>query len=193
MAISWEGYIIRKALHLAGVAVPLVYLLRPEIQENLLLLTLAGATLLLALDICRLLLAGVNRWFIGCLGRFLKEEEHWRVTGSGLFLFSCAMAIIFFSRPVAVASLLFLSLGDLAAAVVGQKWRLAKSRAKSLQGAAACFLVAYLLGGMLVPGPAAFAGALGAGLAELVSGPLGLDDNLSIPMLAGLAMTLMGA
>lgn len=192
MAISWKGYLIRKGLHLAGAVIPLTYLLRPEIHESLLALVLAGATLLLALDVCRLLLPGVNRAFVAHFGRYLKEEEHRRVTGSGLFLFSSAMAIILFTRPVAVASLLFLSLGDLAAALAGQKWRLAKSMAKSLQGAGACFLVAYLLGGMLVSGPAAFAGALAAALAELASGPVGFDDNLSIPMLAGLAMTLMG-
>lgn len=185
--LSVRGYWLRKLLHLAAALLPLAYLVAPGARDGLLTFTLGFSILCLGFDALRHSWPDVNAWFVKRYGYSLKEEEKKGVAGSGLFFFSTSMALVFFSRPVAVASLLFLTVGDLAAALADRRWKV--GRGKHLPGALACFGASWLLGVMLLSPWVAALGAAVACLAEFLSGPARLDDNLTIPLLAGAAMT----
>ena len=97
-------------------------------------------------------------------------------------------------RDVVLASLWFLAVGDAAAALVGRTWGHIRIGAKSLEGSAACFLACWAAGAVFLdsPGggvPEAAVGAFTAALLEAL--PMPLDDNLWIPVVSGLVLTLL--
>lgn len=185
--LSLKGYWLRKFLHLAGALLPLAYLVAPAARDGLVVFTLGFSILCLGFDALRFSWPNINGWFVKRYGYGLKEEEKKGITGSGLFFFSSAMALILFPRPVTIASLFFLTIGDLAAALADRRWQV--GRGKHICGALACFGVSWLLGLMLLSPWVAGMGAAVACLAEFLSGPARLDDNLTIPLLAGGVMT----
>jgi len=124
--------------------------------------------------------------------RVLREKERFTLMGATYFLFSSLLTILVFPKSIAIASLLILILSDTAAAIVG-KW-IGRIRIfnKTLEGSAA-FLFLALLIVWLYPRLDRLAGSLaafGATLIEML--PLGLDDNLTIPMMAGAIMVVVG-
>ena len=181
----------RKALHLSGVAFPISYLAAPSGHYSLAVILLFLSALSLGLDAGRLTFKGVNSWFLATYEPYLKEKEREGMTGLGPFLFASALTILFFERPLAIASLFFLSLGDLAAALVGHRWGRVRIGHKSLEGSGACFALCIIIGLALLPLKVALLGALVATLTELFSNQAIIDDNLSIPLIAGLVMTLV--
>jgi glycerol-3-phosphate acyltransferase PlsY len=99
-----------------------------------------------------------------------------------------------FSPAAASAAVCFLAFGDVAATTIGQRFGKTKIGNKSLEGTVA-FVLAALFGGYLLsfaePGISLgimILGALVAAGVELL--PLPLNDNLTIPLLAGAAMEL---
>jgi dolichol kinase len=108
--------------------------------------------------------------------------------GSTYFLFSSILAILFFPKPIAIASLLFLILSDTAAAIVGKWIGRVRIFGKTLEGSLA-FLLSSLFIIWVYPDLNRFWGslaALGATLIELL--PIRVDDNLTIPLVAGAIM-----
>ena len=190
MALTEAGFRVRKAIHLAGTAVPLFYLAAPGLRDILISFLLAWAAAFFLFDSLRLSLEGLNSWFTARYGYTLKEQERNGLLGSGLFFFSSGLTVLFFDKDVAVASLFFLAVGDWAAAVFGRRWGVPRVKGKSLEGFAACLIVCFALGIAILPVHIALRGAVVAALAELLSILIFIDDNLSMPLLAGLAMSL---
>lgn len=90
------------------------------------------------------------------------------------------------SLAIATAAILMLVLGDGVAALVGMKWgKIRITWNRTLEGSFALFVVALLVALPLVSPEIALAGAGVAALAEYIP----INDNLSIPILAGVAMT----
>lgn len=184
----------RRIFHLtAGSIVPVagIFLTGPAI------LGLAGslAAASLFLDLLRFRWASLNRRFLAGLKPLLKTSEDHRLTGATYMLAAGFIAFLFFDPMVAVAALLFLSLGDPAAALVGARAPGHRFGGKSPVGTATfmtvCLLVvAVLVGSGLVQYHwGLLAGAVVAGLVELA--PLPLDDNLSIPLISGGLMQVL--
>jgi dolichol kinase len=96
-----------------------------------------------------------------------------------------------FSKPVAVAALSFIIVGDTFAALIGRKYGRHRFGRKSVEGSLACLLGTVIVA-LLVPGltlSVALAGAVVATVTEALS--MNLDDNISVPIVSGLAMTLL--
>ncbi len=150
----------------------------------------------LGLDLARFRLAWVNRHFLRWLAPLLKHDEGHRFTGATYLVIGALFSFLFFGSEVAVPVLLFLSLGDPAAALVGRRMPGPRLRGKSLGGTAAFVAVSLVVVAVLVGSDAIdyhwalWVGAGIAGLVELASVPP--DDNLSIPLLAGAAMHFLG-
>jgi dolichol kinase len=155
---------------------------------------LAGA---LAFDLARLARPGFDAWCHRRLGAFLRPGESGRLTGTPAYVAGVALALLLFPEPAAVAAVLFLAVGDVAATTVGERWGRRRVGAKSLEGTAAFFAAALLAGFVsraALGGPAAgavVAGAWSAALLELFM-PRWANDNLVIPLAAALFMTLLG-
>jgi acyl phosphate:glycerol-3-phosphate acyltransferase len=184
----------RRIFHLtAGSIVPVagIFLTWPAI------LALAGSLAAgsLFLDLLRFRWASLNRCFLAGLKPLLKTSEDRRLTGATYMLAAGFIAFLFFDQMVAVAALLFLSLGDPAAALVGARAPGPRFGGKSPVGTATFMAVCLLVVAVLVGSGLAqyhwglVAGAVAAGLVELA--PLPLDDNLSIPLISGGLMQVL--
>ena len=150
----------------------------------------------LVLDLARFRVPWVNRRFLRWLAPLLKTSEDRRFTGATFLVVGALFSFLFFGPQAAVPALLFLSLGDPAAALVGRRLPGPRVLGKSPGGTAAFVLVSLAVVGVLVGSRAIdyhwglWAGAVIAGLVELASVPP--DDNLSIPLAAGTAMHFLG-
>ena len=170
---------------LAGIFAPM-----PELVIILAVLALGS----LSLDLTRFRVSWLNRLFLRWLRPLLKSSEDRRITGATYLLVAAFLSFLLFDRPVAIAVLLFLSLGDPSAALVGRPMPGPRLFGKSPVGTLAFIGVSLLVGAALVgAGIAPFhwgllAGAVVAGLVELA--PLPGDDNLWVPLIAGAVMQL---
>lgn len=197
--MTLNGELLRKTVHLASVVIPLAALL---VEKTLLVMVLAGASMaLLLLDYLRLRNHGFKTFFLSAFGELLrKHEKQGGITGSTILVASAALTILVYRQETAVAALLFLSLGDSLAALVGRRYgRIKLICGRTLEGSLAALLgclsastILLLLcpffGWQLTPF-ALIAGSVAATLVELVDIPL--DDNFRIPILSGLVMELL--
>lgn len=186
----------RRLVHLlAGSSVPLAGIFLPTIP----MLAAVGALALasLGLDLARFRIAGLNRLFLNWLAPLLKPDEAGKITGATYLLVAGFAAFLVFDQAIAVAAMLFLALGDPAAAEVGGRTPGPRLFGKSPGGTVALVAVGWLVVLVLVQAgvlqyhwglPAA---ALIAGLVELM--PVPVDDNLTIPLVSGAAMQILTA
>lgn len=186
--------ILRRLFHLTGGSmIPLAGLLVP--QRELLMVVGAAFLALVVLEGVRLTVGNVNTIFIRALAPVLKAEEARKPTGATYLVASTLIAFFIFDAHVAVLSLLFVAVGDPVAGVVGEwigRYRIGR---KTLEGSLA-LLGASLAAGFAVVGVTGLSsfwivpvGALVAAVVEL--SPVPLDDNLTVPLASGLAMTLL--
>ena len=150
----------------------------------------------LGLDLARFQIPWVNRRFLLWLAPLLKHDEGHRLTGATFLTVGGLFSFLFFGSQVAVPALLFLSLGDPAAALIGRRMPGPRVMGKSPGGTVAFISVSLVVVAVLVGSNAIeyhwglWVGALIAGLVELASVPP--DDNLSVPLTAGAAMHFLG-
>jgi dolichol kinase len=113
---------------------------------------------------------------------------------SGIFwtLLGCWLTmLVFTNKRIVLPALGFLTFGDTAAAMVGQKWgrhHWKKNPTKTYEGSAGCALVSIAWALCFVRWPVAILGGLTA--AWLEARPLPYNDNLWIPTISGLALSV---
>jgi len=183
----------RNLFHLvAGSLLPIIGLVLH--RDALFWASVAIASLLLVMELARFTSTSVNAYIFKYIGVLFKEEEAHTITGASYMLIATVGAFFFFEKSLAIMALFFLSIGDPMAALVGSRIGRIRYLGKSLEGSlaflATSFVVAALfsLTGELNPLWPLLVGAAVAALVEAL--PLPVDDNLSIPMLAG-AVTAM--
>ena len=181
----------RKIVHLATLIVPVAYAMTSD--ETILLFLVPFFLALLSVDLLRHYHSGMASLFRKYFfGRVLREEEKPTFMGSTYFIFSTILTILLFPKAAAIASILILILSDTAAALIGKGMGRVKIFGKTLEGSMA-FLITSLLIVWIYPHLGRFSGslaALGATLIELL--PLKVNDNLSIPLVAGAIMFFAG-
>jgi dolichol kinase len=155
----------------------------------------------LLFDVARFFIPRFNAWAMTNLHGFLRPGEERKLNGTPPYLCGVALTLLLFPEPAAVTAILFLVVGDVSATTVGERWGRHKVGAKSLEGTVAFFVAAALAGfaaRALLHAPAPLtpltiiAGAWCAALVELFL-PRIANDNLVIPLVAGLALTLLAA
>ena len=154
-----------------------------------------GALLSLALETGRLRVGWLNHFFLRVFAPILKTSETAQITGATYFLIAAFFAFYFFGPDVAIPVLLFVAVGDPVAALVGMRAPGPRLWRKSPVGSAA-FIVAALAIWAVVSALgygqwtwAVVATAFVAAAVELA--PIPVDDNLTIPLIAGAIMTLL--
>lgn len=183
----------RHLFHLVAIsATALLALAIPEPTYRLLIGS--GALLALSLDLARLRIGRLNRLFIRWLGPVLKASEAAEITGATWLLVAAYGSLYLYGPPVTTHVLLFVAVGDPAAALVGRRAPGPRVKGKSPAGTTA-FVIAALAVWAALPaaglGSWSWAGviaAVAAAIVELLSLPP--DDNFTIPLSAGGAMTL---
>ncbi len=117
------------------------------------------------------------------------------LTGETNFMVASFLSILYFPYPVAVSSLLFLTFGDAASAMVGSRYgRLKIFPGKSAEGmlgeiivnaAAALILSSYFS----ISSEILLIGVLLGSILEVL--PLKIDDNLTVGIIPGIVMTIL--
>ncbi len=133
-------------------------------------------------------------------GTVSRPHERAKTNGSTFYVLAIFLLLIFFSKPVALISVLILGFADPAASVIGKLWGRRKLfKDKSFVGTGSFFTVAFAVsfGFAMLALPeysvayrliAAAGISLVATATELLS--TRIDDNFSIPMSAALAASL---
>ena len=189
--ISLGAELVRKAIHLFALVIPVGYWLVPF--PVALVGVAVPAVVSILIDLSRFYHWRLWQWVAGILTPIIRDhEKQGGFTGASYILTTATITIVLFPKAVAIAAITFIIIGDTAAALVGRTWgRHRLIGRKSVEGSAAC-LVSLVLVSFLIPGlptAAAIPGAIAATLAEAFSGRL--DDNFAVPIVSGLIMLLI--
>lgn len=190
--ITYRQELVRKATHMGSLVFPLSYQFLGFNKQSMLALLIPLALLIILIDLSRL-----RRWrfwtgFAGRIGSPImrEHEKSGDFTGATYILIAFCCTIALYDKPIAVAALSFTIVGDTLAALVGRRFGRLRFGRKSLEGSLAC-LVGCGLVAWAVPGLPIYVGIVGAGVATIAESiSLGIDDNVSMPVLSGLFMTL---
>jgi dolichol kinase len=123
------------------------------------------------------------------------HEANGDFTGATYILLSVCFTIALYDKPIAIAALAFIIVGDTLAAIIGRKFGRHRFSNKSFEGSFACLagtVVVAVLVWLLMPEFPLSVGLAGALVATVVEAmPLGVDDNVSVPLVSGLVMSLL--
>lgn len=184
-----QGEVRRKLIHVGSSIIPLGYWLAGR-EVAVPVLAVMTAMMILA-ETLRITTGWGDHLYQLYFGSMTRPEERKRPTGATYVLAGTLFAAILFPPTIAILAMLFLSLGDSAAAFVGLRYGRTPIGRKSLEGTLACFIVCLLItlpAG--VDGATALIGATVATLAELIPWTF-INDNIAIPLFSGTAMTFM--
>ncbi len=146
---SYAVPVWRRLFHVvAGSSIPLVGIFAPEDRMVLAMAFVAASGL--ALDLTRFRLSWLNRQFVRWLAPLLKLGEDRQITGATYMVIAGLFAFLLFGSEVAVPAMLFLSLGDPTAGLVGRRMPGARVFGKSPGGTAAFVVVGLVVAGVLV-------------------------------------------
>jgi len=184
---------------LGGLSLAIAGLLLPR---QIFLPALCSVTIaFLIFELIRLRFPQLNCRFVTCFRALIREREASTLTASVYLLIAASIVFIVCDKSIAAMAVMFVAIGDPAAGMARDKWKLArdwgrtKLKGKSLEGSGAC-LLACLVAGVILAAIIHVAlwlvaiGAICATLVEFFSLPL--NDNLTMPLASAGAMSLIG-
>ena len=191
MNILPSNEITRKILHLFASIIPLGYVwFIPD--KEIMIFILGGLSLFaVLLESSRKKWDVVETLFEKHFNFMLRQSEFdGGLTGATWLLFGSTITLFLFPIQIAVPALLFLTVGDTFAAIVGKGFPIGKIRDKTLSGTFAGIVTssgAALWINQLLPADIIILGAVAAMLVEIA--PIPMNDNLTIPLTGGLVMS----
>jgi dolichol kinase len=191
-AIRPKGERSRKLIHVSSAVLPILAWQLPRPYALVLLGLVAG--LAVVTEWARRRVRCVRYRFLIRTRRMLRPRERRAVSGATYMSVGYFAVLLIFPKAIAVAAMLYVCLGDAAGTMVGSRWgKYRMSSGKSLEGAAAEFLVNVAIG-LTIPTlgvVAALVGGLAATTLEISEFPL--DDNLRVSLGGATALWLVGA
>lgn len=194
-------HLLRKLWHISTGSIALFLFFRSELDT----FTWAVVALLIAvsgftMDLIRARNHKLNYLILKVLGPLMRRSEKEGMSGLPFYALGISLSLFFYKRELAVISIMFLVFSDPISSFFGVLYGKDKILPnKSLQGAVAGFFTCYLItlfycmnvteisSSLLIF--AVLGGVIGS-LSELVSA-FNVDDNLTIPVLSGLGLTLV--
>lgn len=189
----------RKAVHLSSLWVPSAIYFIPEVLLlPTLFIILCGNIALEYANFKR------YRWARKSFGaiffRLLREKEtarqNFQFTGSVYVLASAILCMCLFSKEVAVIAMTIMLIADSAAALVGRtfgKHKIYKN--KTLEGTLAFFISALIINLLFIPlypfKIASILACMAATTVEVYEDKIGIDDNLSIPLVFSAVISII--
>ena len=194
MTTTLASEFLRKLIHICSIVIPLTYLF--YIKDKVLMIII-----LFILTLIALLIEYARRDQKNSIGYFFKKyfkpilrsnEKRGYFTGATWMLIGFTATVLIFENDVAVLALLFLSVGDSSAGIVGRIFPLGKVWNKSISGFFAGLIFCIIFGFMIntaLPFEVVFLGAISGMFIELI--PSKIDDNFSIPIFSGFIMQVL--
>ena len=181
----------RKIIHLSNSVIPLSYYFFVEDRLMMIWILLSITIFFVAVDYFRFRIGWIQKWFSVFFSSMLRKHElEGKLTGATWAFIGATISVFLFEKDIAVLALLFMSVGDTVAALIGQQYGKIKIGEKTIEGFAGG-LVSCILISIFFPSVNwinRIAGSLIASLIEL--SPISVDDNLMIPLISGGMMTL---
>lgn len=194
-------HILRKLWHVSTGSLGLITFINSSHSQVFWATIVLGiAIFAFSVDFMRNRIPALNALVIKGMGPLMRRSERDGVTGLPFYALGVSLSLYFYSRDIAIVSSMFLVISDPLSSFFGVLYGKDKILPnKSLQGAVAGFFTCYLitlfyamnvttLGTHLLVF-SIFAGLIGAA-SELISG-FNIDDNLTIPVLSGLGLTIL--
>ncbi len=189
--IPFDEY-IRKIIHLFSLIIPFGYLYVINDKYLMAQILIILCIIFLFVDIARhriVWIQSIFKYFFNDMLRGHEQKGH--LTGATWVLIGSLISILIFTKYVAIIALIFMSLGDTAAGLIGQKFGKHKVGKKTWEGFLAgliiCFIVAINF--PFLPLKISLVGAFVAMIMELL--PIPLDDNFKIPLGSGAIMMML--
>lgn len=194
-------HILRKLWHITTGSLCLFIFLRspaPQIHWAHAIMGIALAGFLV--DFLRKKNRLMNAMILKIMGPLMRRSEKEGMSGLPFYALGCSLSLYFYERDIAILSIMFLVFSDPISSFFGVLYGKDKILPnKSLQGAVAGFFTCYLISLFYAMNTATIgthlltysivAGIIGSS-SELISA-FNVDDNLTIPVLSGLGMTLL--
>ena len=194
-------HILRKLWHISTGSLGIFLFTQSSLPQNMwAAMILAIAITGFVIDIVRSRVPLFNRFVIRMMGPLMRRSERDGVTGLPFYALGVSLSLFFYSRDIAIVSCMFLVFSDPLSSFFGVLYGKDKILPnKSLQGAVAGFFTCYLIPLFYAMNTTTLgthllvfsivAGVIGA-TSELASA-FNIDDNLTIPVLSGLGLTLL--
>ena len=184
---------MRKGTHVGALVIPGGYYFLHLDRQEMLSIMVPVTVAMILIDIARL-----RQWlFWKAFARRIlspvirQHEKAGDFTGATYILLSVCLTVALYDKPIAIAAMAFIIVGDTLAALVGRRFGRHKFGNKSIEGSLAC-LAGTVIVAVLIPDLPMGIRLLGAVVATIVEAlPLGIDDNITVPILSGLSMTLL--
>ena len=181
----------RKIIHLSNSVIPLSYYFFVEDQMMMIWILLSITIFFVIVDYFRFRIGWIQKWFRIFFSSMLRKHElEGKLTGATWALIGATISVFLFEKDIAVLALLFMSVGDTVAALIGQQYGKIKIGKKTIEGfaggLASCLFISIFFPSVIWINR--IAGSLIASLIEL--SPIPVDDNLMIPLISGGMMTL---
>lgn len=194
-------HILRKLWHILTGSLGLFLFINSEMSQTFWASIIMGIALAgFAADFIRNRIPAFNSLVIKLMGPLMRRSEREGVSGLPFYALGVSLSLFFYPRDIAIVSSMFLVFSDPLSSFFGVLYGKDKILPnKSLQGAVAGFFTCYLITLFYVMNSSTLgthilvfsiiAGVIGAA-SELISA-FNIDDNLTIPVLSGLGLTLL--
>ena len=143
-------------------------------------------------EIARVKSRKVSAFFIKIFGPIIRDfEGGGRLTGATYVMVSSFFVLLFFDKYVCITSILIMSYSDTAAAIIGKMYGKTKIFKKTLEGSLAFFITSLIIILVMIPEV-----NLGLGLVAILAAtiveslPISVDDNLSVPLIIALILSI---
>ncbi|MFQ6678141.1 MAG: diacylglycerol/polyprenol kinase family protein [Fidelibacterota bacterium] len=186
--------LLRKLIHLFNLLIPICYLTVVPDRVEMTVAMAAFALVFILIDFARLRIPRVKDIFHQLFNFMMRKHElEGKITGATWAFIISVPVIYFFPKEIAVLSLVFMSVGDTAASIMGQTFGKRFIGSKSLEGTLSCFgaCMIVILVFNIVPFYVGLSGAVSAAIFEVL--PVNIDDNILIPIGSGTTMLIMSS
>ena len=182
----------RKIIHIFNLVIPFTYLFVLESRFQVLRILVPLTLFAIVIEYLRVRSVVVKKIFDNFLISMLRlHEMNGKYTGATWLFIGSTLTVAVFPKEIAVISLIYMSIGDTVAGLVGRKFGKMKFYDKTIEGSLAGLIVCLLSGYLVqlsLPLVVVFSGAFAAMFIELL--PISIDDNLSVPLFAGTIMVI---
>jgi len=183
----------RKVIHIFTLVIPFTYLFVLESRFQVLRILVPLTLFAIVIEYLRFRSIVIKKIFNNFFKLMLRlHETNGKFTGATWVFIGSTLTILIFPKEIAVISLVYMSLGDATAGLVGKKIGKTKFYNKTIEGSIAGLIVCLLSGyfvPLTLPLVVVFSGAFAAMFIELM--PISIDDNLSVPLFGGTIMVIV--